>query len=172
MRRLLVAALVALAWGVLASAPAGAAESHVPFCFDPVTNTPVLNCTYTATLQGVVMSGPSVNPCSGVVGTQTTVTNEIVHITVNGAGNAWFTSTVTAHFDFVPSSPGPPSYEGEFTFWFGASFNNQSSVVHDIGNIVVHGSDGSKITMHFVDHVSVSASGVTNEFHIVSASCP
>lgn len=172
MRKLVIAALFALAWGLLASAPAGAAESHVPFCFDPVTGSRVLNCSFTANIHGLVATGPSQNPCSGVLGTQTTVTNEIIHITINGAGNAWITTTATAHFDFVPSLPGPPTYEGEFTFWFGASLNNQNSVSTDIFNAVVHGSDGSQITMHAVDHVSVSASGVVNEFHIVSATCP
>ena len=88
------------------------------------------------------------------------------------AGDVWITQTLTSHFTFVPNVAGPPSYHGEFTFWFGESLNRNNSVVHDIGNIVVNGSDGSKITAHFVDHVSVSASGITNEFHIVSMTCP
>ena len=172
--RLVVALLASLAaMTMLAAAPASAAEVHVPFCFDPITNTPVPSCTFTVEQHGVVtVDHHNVNPCSGVVGTATMVTNSVAHITVNGAGDVWITQTLTSHFTFVPNVAGPPSYHGEFTFWFGESLNQNNSVVHDIGNIVVNGSDGSKITAHFVDHVSVSASGITNEFHIVSPTCP
>jgi hypothetical protein len=100
------------------------------------------------------------------------VTNSIVHVTVNGAGDVWITETATAHFTFVPNSPGPPSYHGEFTFWFGESLNTNNLVLHDIGNIVVNGSDGSQIALHLVDHLSISASGAVNAFSIVSMTCP
>jgi hypothetical protein len=172
MRKLLVAALFTLGWGLLAAAPAAAAESHTPFC-GLMAGTPVLNCTFTATLHGQVsVDHSNVNPCSGVVGTATMVTNSIVHVTVNGAGDVWITQTLTSHFTFVPNSPGPPSYHGEFTFWFGESLNKNNVVIHDIGNIVVNGSDGSQITLHMVDHFSVSASGAVNQFSIASMTCP
>ncbi len=158
---------------VLTAAPASAAEVHVPFCFNPTTNMPVPNCTFTANQRGMVSVDPNnVNPCSGVVGTATMVTNAVEHITVNGAGDVWITTTATAHFTFVPNVAGTPTYQGEFTFWFGESLNQNNSVLHDIGNIVVHGSDGSKITAHFVDHISVSASGIVNQFSIASMMCP
>jgi hypothetical protein len=175
MKKLLVAALFTVGWGLVAAVPAAAAESHTPFC-GLMTGAPVLNCTFTETLQGqVTVDTANVNPCSGVVGTATMVTNSIVHVTVNGAGDVWITETATSHFTFVPNPPnatGAPSYKGEFTFWFGASFNNQNTVVHDIGNIVVNGSDGSQISLHLVDHFSVSASGAVNKFSIVSMTCP
>jgi hypothetical protein len=172
MRKLLVAALFTLGWGLVAAAPAVAAESHTPFC-GLMTGAPVLNCTFTETLQGQVsVDAHNVNPCSGVVGTATMVTNSIVHVTVNGAGDVWITETATSHFSFVPNSPGPPSYRGEFTFWFGESLNRNNVVFHDIGNIVVNGSDGSQIALHLVDHFSVSASGAVNQFSIVSMTCP
>jgi hypothetical protein len=171
MRKLLVAALFTLGWGLVAAAPAVAAESHTPFC-GLMTGAPVLNCTFTETLQGQVsVDTQNVNPCSGVVGTATMVTNSIVHVTVNGAGDVWITQTATAHFTFVPNSPGPPSYHGEFTFWFGESLNQNNLVLHDIGNIVVNGSDGSQIALHLVDHFSISASGAVNTFSIVSMTC-
>jgi hypothetical protein len=172
MRRLLVAALFTLTWGLVASVPAAAAEVHVPFC-GLFTGAPVLNCTFTQTLHGQVSVDPlNVNPCSLVVGTATMITNSIVHVTVNGAGDVWITQTATSHFTFVPNSAGPPSYRGEFTFWFGESLNKNNSVSHDIGNIVLHGSDGSRLTLHLVDHVSVSASGVQNQFSIARMTCP
>ena len=172
MRKLLVAALFTLGWGLVAAAPAVAAESQTPFC-GLMTGAPVLNCTFTETLQGQVsVDTHNVNPCSGVVGTATMVTNSIVHVTVNGAGDVWITQTVTSHFSFVPDSSGPPSYHGEFTFWFGESLNNQNTVVHDNGNIVLNGSDGSQILLHLVDHFSISASGAVNQFSTVSMTCP
>jgi len=172
MKKLLVAALFTIGWGLVAAAPAVAAESQTPFC-GLMTGTPVLNCTYTEALQGqVTVNLFNVNPCSGVVGTATLVTNSIVHVNVNGAGDVWITETATSHFTFVPNSPGPPSYHGEFTFWFGESLNNQNTVVTDIGNIVLNGSDGSQITFHVVLHFSISASGIVNKFQIVSATCP
>lgn len=172
MRKLLVAALFTFGWGLVAAAPAVAAESHTPFC-GLMSGAPVLNCTFTETLQGQVSVDQSnVNPCSGVLGTATMITNSIIHVNVNGAGDVWITETATSHFTFVPNSPGPPSYHGEFTFWFGESLNNQNTVITDIGNIVVNGSDGSQITLHIVMHFSISASGIVNKFQIVSATCP
>jgi hypothetical protein len=177
MRRLLV--ILALVLGAIAiPVPAAAAEVHVPFCgLDPITLTGgIPNCTYTVTSHGVVsVDTANVNPCSFVVGTATTTTNSILHVTVNGAGDVWVTGTTTYHFTFVPNAPnasGAPSYRGEFTFWFGVSLNKNNSVMHDIGNIVLNGSDGSQITLHVVDHFSVSASGVVNNFSIASMTCP
>jgi hypothetical protein len=175
MKKLLVAALFTLGWGLVAAAPAVAAEVHVPFCgIDPVTLTGgIPGCSFTQNVHGQVsVDNLNVNTCSGVVGTATMVTNSIVHVTVNGAGDIWITQTATTHFTFVPNSPGPPSYHGEFTFWFGVSLNKNNVVMHDILNVVVNGSDGSQITAHMVDHFSLSASGAVNQFSIASMSCP
>jgi hypothetical protein len=173
-RQLLIPALVLGALAV--PMPAAAAEVHTPFCFDAVTGASVPSCTYTATLHGVVsVDTANVNPCSGVVGTATTITNSVVHITVNAAGDLWITGTSTSHFTFVPNAPnasGAPSYRGEMTFWFGDSLNKNNSVMHDAGNIVLTGSDGSQITYHVVDHLSVSASGIVQTFSILRTTCP
>jgi hypothetical protein len=174
MRRLLV--ILALVFGAIAiPVPAAAAEVHTPGC-GIFTGAPVPNCTFTSTSHDVVTVDPlNVNPCSGVVGTATMTTNSIVHITVNGAGDVWTTSTQTSHFTFVPNAPnasGAPSYRGEFTFWFGESLNKNNSVINDTGNIVLNGSDGSQLTLHFVDHFSISASGIVNTFSIFSFTCP
>jgi hypothetical protein len=176
MRRLIMLALV---FGVLAiPVPTAAAEVHVPFCgIDPITLTGgIPNCTFTTTSHGVVSVDPAnVNPCSGVVGTATMVSNSITHVTVNGAGDVWVTSTSTAHFTFVPNAPNAtnaPSYAGEMTFWFGASLNQNNLVFHDTGNIVVHGTDGSTITFHLLDHFNTSASGAVNSFSVASVTCP
>lgn len=174
MRKLVLAALFTVGWGLIAAAPAAAAEVHVPFCgLAGPGGVPVPSCTFTQTLHGQVSVDPAnVNPCSGVVGTATMVSNSIGHITVNGAGDVWITQTMTSHFSFVPNTAGPPSYRGEFTFWFGESLNKNNSVLHDIGNIVLHGSDGSQLTFHLVDHFSISASGFVNKFSLSSMTCP
>ena len=176
MRRLI---LLALAFGVLAiPTPVAAAEVHVPFCgIDPNTLTGgIPNCSYTANSHGVVsVDTANTNPCSGVIGTATMITNSITHVTVNGAGDVWVTSTSTAHFTFVPNAPNlsrAPSYRGEMTFWFGASLNKNNMVFHDTGNIVLHGTDGSKITFHLLDHFNTSASGAVNTFSVMSFICP
>src|SRR5437660_3563144 len=173
MRRLI---LLVLVLGALAiPTTASAAEVHVPFCgLNPQTlQGGIPNCTFTATSHGVVtVDNANVNPCSNVVGTATTVTNSIVHATVNGAGDVWVTNTVTAHFSFVPNAPGPPSYSGEMTFWFGASLNKNNLVFHDTGNIVLKGSDGSQITFHLLDHLNTSPSGAVNTFSVLSFTCP
>jgi hypothetical protein len=176
MRRLI---LLALVLGVLAiPVPAVAAEVHTPFCgVDPITLAGgIPNCAFTATFHGQVSVDPAnVNPCSGVIGTATMITNSIVHVTVNGAGDVWVTSTSTSHFTFVPNAPnqlGAPSYRGEMTFWFGASLNKNNLVFHDTGNIVLHGSDGSQITFHLLDHFNTSASGAVNTFSVASVTCP
>jgi hypothetical protein len=175
MRRLI---LLALVFGVLAiPVPTAAAEVHVPFCgIDPNTLTGgIPNCSFTTTSHGITTVDPAnVNPCSGIAGTATMVTNSITHVTVNGAGDVWVTSTSTAHFTFVPNPPNQttPSYAGQMTFWFGASLNKNNVVFHDTGNIVVHGTDGSKITFHLLDHFNTSASGAVNTFSVMSATCP
>ena len=155
--------------------PASAAEVHVPFCgLDPATltgGTP--NCSWTANAHDVVMvDSSSVNPCTQVVGTLTSTTNSIIHTTVNGAGDVWVTSTSTGSFTFAPNSPGTPSYSGQMTFWFGASLNQNNLVFHDTGSVTAHGTDGSLIKLHMVDHLSFSATGFQNSFSIISATCP
>ena len=176
MRRLI---LLVLALGALAiPTTAAAAEVHVPFCgVDPQTlQGGIPNCTFTANSNGVVVvDKANVNPCSGVVGTATMVSNSIIHVSVNGAGDVWVTNTMTAHFSFVPNAPnlsGAPSYSGEMTFWFGASLNKNNVVFHDTGNIVLRGSDGSQLTFHVLDHLNTSATGAVNTFSVVSFTCP
>ena len=175
MRRLI---LLALAFGVLAiPTPVAAAEVHIPFCgVDQNLNGGTPNCSWTATSHGVVSVDPAnTNPCSGVIGTATMTTNSIFHVNVNGAGDVWVTNTVTAHFTFVPNAPNlsrAPSYQGQMTFWFGASLNKNNLVFHDTGNIVVHSSDGSQITFHILDHFNTNASGAVNTFSVMSVSCP
>jgi hypothetical protein len=90
--------------------------------------------------------------------------NAVFHITVNQAGDGWETSTATGSFSFAPFDPSRPSYTGHFTDWFGGSFNMNNTVLHDTFNIRGTGSDGSAFSAHLIDHMSISASGVTLTF--------
>lgn len=133
-----------------------------------------VTCTYTAnnhdltqTLQSNV---PCVDPSNGPpTGILTLTYGEVFHETVNQAGDGWLTSTVTGDLSFIPSDSARPSYAGHFENWFGASFNLNNSVFHDTSNTTATGSDGSHLSFHMIDHMSISASGITLQFD--KASC-
>jgi len=59
-----------------------------------------------------------------------------------------------------------PTFAGHVAAWFGVSDNNRNSVVHDALNGTLTATDGSgaSITVHVVDHISVSASGQVTVF--------
>jgi hypothetical protein len=101
--------------------------------------------------------------CGAPAGTVSGTGNAVFHITVNNAGDTWITTTQEEDFTFVPDV-GTLTAAGHFAVWFGVSLNNQNAVAHDTFN--VHGtfSDGTSLTFHAVDHVSVSASGQVNMF--------
>lgn len=173
MKKLLVAALFTVGWGLVAAAPAGAAEVHVPFCnVDPITLTGgIPGCSFTQNVHGQVQTFPTSVPCidapsppGPATGTLTITFNAVFHVTVNQAGDLWITSTQEGDFSFTPFDPSRPSYTGHFATWFGASLNKNNAVFHDTFNVHGTGSDGSALTAHFVNHVSMSASGMTLVF--------
>lgn len=171
MRRLVSAALFALAFGVVGSAPAFAAEVHVPFCnVDPATLTGgIPGCTFTQNVQGQVQSFPSNVPCvdppgGPPTGMVTITANSVFHVTVNQAGDLWITGTQEGAFSFMPDSQHTISYTGHFASWFGISLNRNNAVFHDTFNLHGTGSDGSTLTFHAIRHFSFSASGMTLVF--------
>ncbi len=101
--------------------------------------------------------------CGAPSGTVSGSGNAVFHITVNGAGDVWITTTQEAWFTLVPDT-GTVTYSGHFAAWFGLSDNNRNEVVHDILNVRATGSDGSSISFNLVDHLSVSAGGQVNLF--------
>jgi hypothetical protein len=173
--RKLLAVIACLASFGLTSISASAAETHANcVTFDSSGNivSAVPNCTQTMTVKNQTVSGVSNNPCTGVAGILSfDYKNSIAHVTVNGAGDIWFTQTQTGSVSFVPADSGQPSYAGHITGWFGASLNQNNVVFHDTLNATLTGTDGSTITLHMVDHVSVSATGVVNSFSIGGFSC-
>jgi hypothetical protein len=95
--------------------------------------------------------------------------NGIEHSIVNNAGDGWFTSTFTGDVTIVPFTvdsmgnpiapdPSAPTFTGHLTEWFGGSFNNRNFVNHDTTTFHGTGSDGSTLTLHFVNHESIAAS--------------
>jgi hypothetical protein len=161
MKKLLVAALFTLGWGLVAAAPAAAGgNSSTPCAPVPQAST----CTYTQNLHGVTQSFPSNVPCvdppNSVTGIVTITYNAVNHVTVNTAGDAWFTSTQAGTFSFTPFDPNGLSYSGHFAIWFGASFNQNNGVLHDIFNLHGTASDGTKLSFHMIDHANLSSTGV------------
>lgn len=180
MRRLLwacaAAAMLAGFTGVGVTAiHADAAETHsncVTFDNNGNIFSVVPNCTQTQVLKNQTVSFPTSNPCSGALGTLTlNFSNQIFHVNVNGAGDVWLTGTQTGAVSFVPLDSSQPSYFGHTVSWFGASLNKNNAVVHDTSNATLTGTDGSRITMHMVDHMSLNANGVVNSFSMSRVSC-
>ena len=171
MRRLVLAASFALVLGLVGSAPALAAEVHVPFCgIDPVTLTGgIPGCTFTQNVQGQVQTFPTSVPCVDPMtgpptGMLTITSNSVFHVNVNQAGDLWITGTSEGSVGFVAFPPRTTSYTGHFASWFGVSLNRNNAVVHDTFNLHITGSDGSTVSAHFITHMSMSASGMTLVF--------
>ncbi len=164
MRKVLVAALFTFGWGVVAAAPAVAGGNSLTPCFGPQTST----CTYTQNTHGAQTfptNVPCVDPAMGPpTGMLTIDGNTVFHETVNTAGDGWITGTTEGAFSFTPFDPKRVSYAGHAESWFGGSFNMNNTVLHDTLNISGTGSDGSTLTAHIIDHMSISASGITLTF--------
>jgi hypothetical protein len=164
MRKLVLAALFTLGWGLVATAPAMAGgNSGTPCAPIPQAST----CTFTQNMHGVVQSFPSSVPCIDApappgpfTGMLTLTFNAVFHVTVNKAGDGWITGTTEGNFSFTPFDPARPSYTGHFASWFGGSFNMNNTVLHDTFNVHGTGSDGSTLTFHVIDHVNIDSSGV------------
>jgi len=116
--------------------------------------------TCTVNLHGVAFPvGPPNPPCippdaAGVVSN----VNAVFHVTINGAGDAWFTGTVEGSVTLTVPSTGT-TYTGHFTEWFGNEFNKNNTVTNGTFNAQLTAPDGSTLDAHASFGVSVSASG-------------
>jgi len=99
-----------------------------------------------------------------------TTGNAVQHLTVNGAGDGWFTTTFagdTQLFEGVVidnngdvAPVGNQLYSGHLTTWFGSEDNNKNSVLH--ATLSFHGTstDGSQsLSLHAQFDVTVNANG-------------
>jgi hypothetical protein len=121
----------------------------------------------------VLFTMPVTNPCTGDTGMLTaTSENEVFHVTAQADGTFWVTQTDEGTATFTPNSPGTVSATGHFTSWFGESSNNRSSVQHDTNNFHLTNTDGSHVSVHIIDHITVNGQGVaTASFSVMNVSC-
>jgi hypothetical protein len=152
-KRLALAGLIACATLVPASGAGAAGAGAVSF---------------TQTFKNVTEVSIDVNPCTGAPGMLTITYNGVFHVTELtsgiGAGTLWATGTQTGTFTFAPFDASQPSYTGRFTVWFGDNDNLRNDAETVTFRIRGIGSDGSVLRFHEVEHMSVSASGVTLAF--------
>jgi hypothetical protein len=124
--------------------------------------------SYTQTFKNVTDVFHDVNPCSGAPTTITMTYNGVFHITLltsgQGAGTFWLTGTQTGNVTLVPDDPAQPTYTGHFALWFGDNDNLRNGTETVTFTIHVTGSDGSTLSIHETEHMSVSASGITLAF--------
>lgn len=96
--------------------------------------------------------------------------NAVQHLTVNGAGDGWFTTTFTGDVQLFEgqviddqgdvAAVGDLLYSGHLTTWFGAEDNNKNGVFH--ATLTFHGTspDGSQtLSLHANFDVTVNANG-------------
>jgi hypothetical protein len=120
--------------------------------------------SYTQTFKNVTETSHDVNPCSGAPATVTITYNGVFHVTVltsgPDAGTFWVTGTQTGNFVLVPDDTTQPTYTGHFTVRVGENENLHNGAATVTFNVRGTGSDGSTLSFHETEHVSVSASGV------------
>jgi hypothetical protein len=117
-------------------------------------------------------SFPEVNPCSGATGTATVDFKGVRHITALDNGTFHETGTDTGTFTFVPDDPSQPTYTGHFASWFGQNVNSRNFTETSTFNVALKGSDGSRLTVHLVAHVTLHADGTaTVEFEKQQLHC-
>lgn len=124
----------------------------------PCSTNPGGTTTCTMNTHDATMPIGPVPPCVLAGSGTATGVNSIFHITVNGAGDLWFTGTITAAFTFTTGTP-PVTYTGHFTIWFGTEINNQNGVQNSTFNAQGRAPDGSTIDLHMSIGFGVSASG-------------
>ena len=109
----------------------------------------------------VILSDHLANPCTGAPGTVTfTAKNGVFHITTLANGTSWATFTAEGTVTFVPDNPADASASGHFAVWDGENVNLRNGTATSTSNSVLSGSDGSRIGVHEVFHMNVSATGI------------
>jgi hypothetical protein len=106
---------------------------------------------------------PSCDPDSPLM-VVTTRSNLIEHETVFDDGRVHATFTQSGKVSAVPLVGTGPTYTGSFAVWGG--FNANGSTVNGTFtfNVVLKGSDGSRVSNHVVDHFNERPDGTVNEF--------
>jgi hypothetical protein len=135
---------------------------------------PASATTVETTHFGGTIQEASVNPCSGEAGTFQVTFTGVSHTTINADGSIHHVATVHGTEAFDPANPGVPSYSGRFTARDGQSgaegeTTTSSAAFHD----TLFGSDGSKISVRGVFHLTIHADGtVSSSIDRVTLTCP
>jgi hypothetical protein len=116
--------------------------------------------TETTTHQGLTETFVDTPFCEpGATHEITATFNLVEHATLFDDGRAHFTFTQTGTFVAEPLDPSGQSATGHFTVWGG--FNNNGKTVNGTFTFNVNGSfeDGTKISVHAVEHFNVTPDG-------------
>jgi hypothetical protein len=124
--------------------------------------------TYTQTFKDVTERFPFGNPCTGAPGNVAITFNAVMHVTIQtsgaGAGDVRMIGNEEGDGVLTPADSALPTYSGHFTSRFADLDNLRNGVDSSILTIHAIGTDGSTLDFHMVQHVSVSATGVTVSF--------
>jgi hypothetical protein len=71
---------------------------------------------------------------------------------------------MTGAITLVPDNRALPTYSGRLTEWFGDNNNLQNGTESFTGSLRLSGTDGSTLSIHGVEHTTVTATGVTISF--------
>lgn len=164
-----------LAAGLPLAGPAAAAETHSNCInFDPYGNATLTpNCTQTISVAGGgSQSFPAADPCTGDPGLVTqTVSRQVYHINVDGAGDAWDSGTINGTVAFAPTDSSKASGAGTFTIWFGDSFNAKNMVQTFTASNRLQLSNGQHLTIHGTGHVTFTPNGPAVSFDKRTITC-
>jgi len=173
MRRLFVLAICTALFGALAlpvSANSGTGPPPIPSCYPGVGP-----CQETDHFGQLTFLASPLPGCGGVFDEWALIDqrgNGVQHININGAQDAWFTSTMegpatlvvgTLTFDsngnpsFTPDTT-KPTFAGRLQQWFGGQFNKNNASMSLTVNLQMTGSDGSSLTLHLNSHVNTTGS--------------
>jgi hypothetical protein len=118
----------------------------------------------TETVKGVTETFPTVNPCTGDLGTVTVTYNGVFHTSVDATGGTHVTGTITGTFEFVPADVSQPSYTGRVTNWFGGNTGANGEGFWSTFSLTGYGSDGSVIHFNGVTQFHLSNGEVHVDF--------
>jgi hypothetical protein len=116
--------------------------------------------TETTTHQGLTETFVETVSCEGGATHEITITyNLIEHVTEFGDGRVHFTFTQTGTFEAVALEPGGLDASGHFAVWGG--FNDNGKSVNGTFTFNANGvfEDGSRLSVHAVDHFNVTPTG-------------
>jgi hypothetical protein len=163
-RRIDMKRLAIVALGISVAAIGGMSPPHVHAEGSGVVS-------YTQNFHHQTDAFASVNPCTGVPGTLTETFNGVVHVTTFADGPYEVTFIETGTISFVPDDSTQPSYSGKLN----QSGNQHLTQQTAVGTVTLHfrvlGTDGSIVTQHEVQHLTVTPTGVSVSFDRPQLTC-